>query len=184
MTDQRHSSAWAGILEPGESIIWQGHPRREFVLADIKLSALVFGFVFVGFSTAWMIVASREGGFIWMFGLIFTGLGLRLIYRNALEPTVRRYKTHYTLTNRRAFIATNMPFERRKLASYPIDDMTTFTLGLEASPSVYFDTERQRSGVTDIRTESQEGFMFIDDGERVYQMIRDIQTGAQAGEFQ
>ena len=174
-------TAWDPYLEKDEKILWQGHPRHEFVLPKVEIPAILFGFAFIGFSVFWMIGASREGGVVWLFGLIFFGLGLKLLYRNLFEPTLRRRRTHYTLTDRRAFIATNMPFEGRKLKSYPIDRASQVELSIGSSPSVYFETERHWDRVNDTKIRSQIGFEHIDDGERVYALIQGIQAGEKAG---
>lgn len=163
-------AGWDPYLEDGERILWQGHPRREFVLPGVNMSAIAFGFLFVGFSVFWMIGAAREGGFIWMFGLIFFFIGLKLVYRNVLEPTLRRWRTHYTLTDRRVFIATNMPFEQRRLHDYRITPTMPVELSYDGSSSVWFGDGRAV------------GFSHIEDSDRVYQLIKDIQSRQIAGE--
>lgn len=163
-------TGWDPYLEDGERILWQGHPRREFVLPGVKISAILFGMVFVGFSVFWMIGAAREGGFIWMFGLIFFFIGLGLVYRNVLEPTLRRWRTHYTLTDRRIFIATNMPFERRRLHDYRVTPTTPVELSYDGSSSIWLGEGRTA------------GFSHIEDSDRVYQLIKNIQNRPAAGE--
>jgi len=174
--------AWQRYLDPDEKILWQGHPRRDFVLPSAKMSTVIFGLIFIGFSIFWMIVAARDGEVIWVFGLFFFGLGLHLLYRNLLKPTVSRMRTHYTLTNKRMFIATNMLFERRSLKSFAIDKHTRVDVRLDPYPSLILDADRYWDHQQNMERQENIGFELLEDVERVSQLIRDIQTGKLAGD--
>jgi len=164
---------WKGILDDGEEIMWQGRPDGAIVWRMAYAFSIVFGLMFSGFALFWMIMAAQSGGPFWMFGLLhfFAGIGI------ALGPPFwgawRRRHTWYTLTDRRAFIATDMPIRGRDLKSYPIDDDTLVEVDNGNPGSIYFATERKRrqKGYQDVKV----GFERIGDWERPYHLIRGMQ---------
>ena len=113
-------AGWEGILDKNEKILWQGRPDAKLRLRASKLVGVVFGLVFAGFALFWMIAASFAGGFFWMFGLLHFFVGLGVAAGALYGSSWRRKHSWYTLTDRRAFIATDMPFRGRSLKSYPI----------------------------------------------------------------
>lgn len=66
----------------------------------------------------------QSGVFFWMFGLIHFTVGAFVLFTALFGNTLRRRWTWYTLTDRRAFIATDIPFSGRELRSYPINAET------------------------------------------------------------
>lgn len=166
-------TGWEGILDTGEKILWQGRPDGKIVFRPANIATFLFGLVFAGFALFWMIMASAAGGFFWAFGLIHFSVGLGLSFGAIFWGVfVRRY-TWYTLTDRRAFIATDMPISRRSLKSYPITDDTVLDFAPGSLASVWFYEEVRRNKNTSTRKKI--GFERITDGEEVYRMFRDIQ---------
>ena len=141
-------------------------------LANVLTS--VFGLIFAGFALFWMMLASRAGGGFWMFGLIHFSVGLGLAVGPPFVSAWRRRHTWYTLTDRRAFIATDVPMQGRKLKSYPIDAGTTldFTGGPRASIHFAHDYRRGKNGSYRVPI----GFERIADGDKVYQLFREVQS--------
>ena len=166
-------TGWEGILDTGEKILWQGRPDGKIVFRPANIATFLFGLVFAGFALFWMIMASAAGGFFWAFGLIHFSVGLGLSFGAIFWGVfVRRY-TWYTLTDRRAFIATDMPISRRSLKSYPITDDTVLDFAPGSLASVWFYEKVRRNKNTSTRKKI--GFERITDGEEVYRMFRDIQ---------
>jgi hypothetical protein len=172
-----HAAAreWAGILDPGEEIVWQGQPaprlRMEF---RTPFEPLFFTF-FTGFSIFWMAMASQGGGFFWTFGLLFFFVGTYNLVGQHFWKRYLRSRTFYTLTSRRALIATNV-WSKRTLNSFPITKDTNVQLSDGEPGSVYFATEttsNRNGGVTQTRI----GFDLIEDCRSVYAMIREVQNG-------
>ncbi|MFT7595906.1 MAG: hypothetical protein ACI8R4_003239, partial [Paracoccaceae bacterium] len=110
---------WRGLLAGDEKILWQGRPEPGFRLDLSQPMSLVMGVFFMGFSLFWMKMASQAGGFFWMFGLLFFGTGFFNAIGVHVWKSYRRTKTHYTLTDKHAFIATDL-FDKKRLKSYPI----------------------------------------------------------------
>ncbi len=114
------TNSWDGILEPGEEIIWQGQPDGTFRFVWFDAFTGIFGAAFAGFALFWMLMASAAGGGFWMFGLIHFAVGIGIMLgRPALSWWSRRH-SFYSLSNRRAFIASDYPIRGRVLQSWPI----------------------------------------------------------------
>lgn len=164
---------WDGILEEGETILWQGRPVRRFRIKWGQVPTLLFGSAFSAFALFWMIMAMAASGPFWMFGLIHFTVGLAVALGPIILDNLLRKNTWYTLTDRRAFIATDMPMAGRKLKSYPINRSTLLTFQDGDPPSIYFAEEfhNTRNGSRRIEV----GFESIDDAPAVMETMRSIQ---------
>ncbi|MEM7596349.1 MAG: aspartate carbamoyltransferase catalytic subunit [Pseudomonadota bacterium] len=166
-------SGWEGILDKDEKILWQGRPDAKVRLRLSKLAGFVFGLFFAGFALFWMIMASMAGGFFWMFGLLHFFVGLGVAFGALFGSSWRRKHSWYTLTDRRAFIATDLPFRGRSLKSYPItrETMLDFDGGDPATIHFNHEMRRRKNGHTKVAV----GFERIKDGAEVYRLMRGIQ---------
>ncbi|KNG92592.1 hypothetical protein [Pseudaestuariivita atlantica] len=175
MTTPPPPPGWEGILDTGEEILWQGRPDGRVAFAARHLLTSAFGLFFAGFALFWMVMASRAGGGFWMFGLLHFAVGLGILAGPVVWPAWVRRHTWYTLTNRRAFIATDMPLMGRRLKSYPITPETALHYDHGDPGSIHFAAEyrQAKSGTrsTPVR------FDRIPDGDTVYRLFRDIQRG-------
>ncbi len=167
---------WEGILDTDEEIVWQGRPGGKVVLRAGNIVTLLFGLFFAGFAAVWMLTASMAGGFFWMFGLIHFFVGLSVAFGAIYWNAIKRRNSWYTLTNKRAFIASNMPLVGKKLKSYPITAATTLDFQDGDPASIFFATET-RSTKNGTRTVPV-GFERIKDGRAVYKKFRDVQKSA------
>ena len=171
-------TGWEGILDEGETVLWQGRPDARVVFRIEKAFQFIFGLFFAGFAVFWMVMASQAGGAFWMFGLLHFGVGLAVAFGALFKDAYRRRHTWYTLTDRRAFIATDMPHKGRVLDSYPITPDTRLIM-VDASArlaTVNFASEEKR-GNKGRRFTVPVGFERIPEGEKVYRLMRNIQTG-------
>ncbi len=166
-------AGWQGILDDDENILWQGRPDGAVKWKPGNFFTLVFGLFFAGFALFWMAMAAKAGGGFWMFGLIHFAVGLGIAIGPPFLSAWRRRHTWYTLTNKRAFIATDLPFIGRKLDSYPIDADTVLTFAAGDLASIYFAkrTKRGKNGTYTVDV----GFESIADGTEVYRLLRNIQ---------
>lgn len=166
VSDSMHE--WFGILQTGERIIWQGRPSGQLRLRLGDYPIILFGLFFSGFALFWMSMASRAGGGFWMFGLIHFSAGLALTTAPLIwRPFIRR-RTFYTLTDRRAMIASDLPVRGRRLDIYPIDRMSKLSLDPGSPGSVWF--ARKSSWATFNRS-AHVGFELIPDAARVFGLI-------------
>jgi len=180
VTHMARGEGWDGILDDGETILWQGRPDATVRFRAIHLVTLAFGLFFSGFAVVWMVMASRAGGYFWMFGLLHFFAGLGVAFGPIYGSAWRRRHTWYTLTDRRAFIATDIPFRGRKLTSWPIGGLSQLDYRDDDLPSVYFAHEMRRSGKRGYLRHDI-GFERIADGREVYRLLRDIQMRAHPG---
>ena len=120
-TEAEPPAAWQGILDPRERIVWQGRPDQGFSRRGREHPAPpLFALFFAGFAVFWMSMAARSGGPFWMFGLIHFSVGLgRCSGRRCSAPRADVARTWYTLTDRRAFIATDLAFKGRDAQELP-----------------------------------------------------------------
>lgn len=170
---------WDGLLDPGEVILWQGAPDPGLRIGFGQIASAAFGLLFAGFALFWMIGASRADGGFWAFGLIHFSVGVGIILGGLFWPTIRRRRTFYSLTNKRAFIATQLPFPSRSLKSYPITQNTVLDLIDGRFTSVHFATEFRRS--KNGHREVPVGFEDLPDGRNIYNLLRQVQRGAAGG---
>jgi hypothetical protein len=171
---------WEGILEPGETVLWQGQPRPGVSFAGFDLRRTLFGIVFLGFALFWVVGAAGATGdapFLMRFlfpaaGLLFVFQGARLAGGDRLWQAWVRKHTWYTLTSRRALIATEV-FGRRRLDAWPITGRNALDL-VEGSPgSVFFADSGGPFG-----RGRRIGFERIDDAREVLALMRRVQRGA------
>lgn len=169
---------WEGILERDEQILWQGRPDPGFrLLQGTRLTTMLFGLAFTAFALFWMVGAAEAGGYFWAFGLIHFTVGLGLSFGYQIRDWVTRRNSWYTLSNRRALIATDIPLQGRRLDSYPITADTQMTLTEGKTDSVHFATRswRNRHGIQSAPV----GFEMISEGRKVLALMRKIQKGPQ-----
>ena len=161
---------WAGILDAGEDILWQGRPDGAVVLTPGKIFELVFGLFFAGFALFWMSLAMAAGGVLWLFGMIHFSVGIGIIWHATLGDAYIRRRTWYTLTDRRAFVATDLPVMGKRLKDYPIGADTPLEL-VDAEPgTIWFAETRVRSKNGSRR--KQIGFERIAEARAVYALMR------------
>lgn len=162
---------WEGILEPGETILWQGRPEQGFYVGAGQVFTAVFGLFFAGFALFWMVLASQGPGPFWMFGLIHFGVGVAMVGWSIWGSTYTRRNTWYTLTDRRAFIATDFLTRGRALDAYPLRDARVI---FKAGPpdAVHFAEKELRSS-KGRRYTVPVGFERLSDGAHVMRLIRE-----------
>ncbi|MEP5727836.1 MAG: aspartate carbamoyltransferase catalytic subunit [Sulfitobacter sp.] len=172
MSNRKDIDNWEGLLDPDETILWQGRPENGVKLEWKSAFEPFFFLFFTGFSVFWMIMASQAPGPFWMFGLLFFGVGMFNLVGKHFWKAYLRNGTFYTLTTKRAFIGTTTG-TKRKLESYPIRADTTLTYEEGALSSIWFaqiiTQTKQGSSPSDI------GFERLADGKAVYAKFREVQ---------
>ncbi|WP_298260069.1 aspartate carbamoyltransferase catalytic subunit [uncultured Litoreibacter sp.] len=166
-------SKWRGILDDGEEIIWQGHPEPKIRFEFKSPFEPFFYMFFTGFSVFWMVMASQAPGPFWMFGLLFFGVGSFNLIGKPFWRAWERRNCFYTLTNKRAFIATKSFFGSRKLDSYPLTSEKPLQFVDGDLSSIYFDTVEHRT--QNVTVSEQIGFELLKNGRDVFRKMRDMQ---------
>ena len=167
---RRPPAGWEGILAPDEAIRWQGRPDPRWHIDRGNWLVAALGAAFSGFAVFWMVLAASAGGAFWTFGLIHFTIGLAIAASVLIWPTIRRRHTWYTLTNKRAFVATDAPLRRRTLSDYRITAHSRLAL-IDGTPgSVTFGRAGVGKRAEDLRFER------IADATGVYRLMRFIQA--------
>ncbi|MEJ6396867.1 aspartate carbamoyltransferase catalytic subunit [Yoonia sp. 208BN28-4] len=175
MGDLRETPAgWDGILAPDEKIIWQGVPTARMTLRGQRIPTMAFGLFFSGFALVWMVLASQAGGSFWMFGLLHFAVGLGVAFGPLIMTYIMSGRTWYTLTNQRAYIATRSLLGAKELQSYPITPDTQLGMTGDTFKTVTFG-EMTKRGSKGRSYQLKIGFRDLEDGDEVYQLMRDVQ---------
>jgi hypothetical protein len=170
-------AGWEGILEPGETILWQGQPDGRIAFRPVYIFPGLFGLAFSGFALFWMLMAAQSGGFFWMFGLLHFAAGIGVMLGGPVGGAWKRRRSFYTLTSRRAIIAGTSYFGTKSLNSYPITAATALEFEDNGALStVTFHREHWRDSDGDSRSRDI-GFEQIEDGRKVLALMRHVQGG-------
>ncbi|PWE26774.1 hypothetical protein C4N9_20260 [Pararhodobacter marinus] len=143
-------AGWEGILDEGEQILWQDRPDGRLRPGDFFGFKLVFAIFFTGFAVLWIAGArwmSPTDGFdlFPLFGVPFVLVGLYMMIGAPIWEAHVRRNTWYTLTDRAAFIATDLR-GKRKLERHGFEDMNALSLAEGNPGTVWF--RRQTSSYT------------------------------------
>lgn len=168
--------SWDDFLESGENLLWQGAPARGLRFSGKGLLLSLFGLVFLSFSVFWVGMASfmtagePMGMLFPLFGAPFVLVGLWLVVGHWIYDAYKRKRTRYALTTKRALIARTVL--GRKMESYPISKDTQITLVSGTLDTVNFAERvyRNKDGDNVVPI----GFRFIEDGQKVYNLLRDV----------
>jgi hypothetical protein len=173
---------WEGYLEPGERVLWQGRPDGAMRADLTNLRRTAFGAVFAAVALVWTVAVLRQGvpnGLMALVmplaGLVFVALGVNLATGGIPFGVWRRRATTYTLTDRRAIVATQW-LGRRGLASYPLGPDTHATFDDGPPPAIWFARAFVPTEEGSART--RRGFTHLGpDARAVYDLARRIQRG-------
>lgn len=172
-------AGWQGILEPGERILWQGQPESRVDFTRDSLREAAFGLPFLVFGLTWLTMtweAVREAPFP---GLLFPLIGLGLTAQGLWQVAghffwdahLRRH-TWYTLTDRRAFIATEV-LGRKTLRDWPVDPETLLDYDGALPGTIWFSEEGARRRPFGRRR--RVGFELLPDARQVHALMRKVQ---------
>jgi len=182
---------WEDILEEGETILWQGRPTNGIRLSDFISFNLPFGLVFAAFAAFWITTSAAMTGNAGMgfdlfplFGVPFLLVGLYLAVGVPFWDAYERSNSWYTLTDRGAYIATEL-FGRRKLVRTSVADMNALELEDGPEGTVWFrkefrvhtSTRRSRSGLPSRSTHTSMirlGFKRITEVRKVYRLVAQL----------
>ena len=168
---------WEDIFDYGEELLWQGRPDTAFVWQKKHLQTTLLGLVITGFGVVWITMTSTNGGYFWLLGIGFLLIGPLLALAPPYMNTLMRGSTWYSLSNKRAFIATERKAVGRKLRAYPIDPDFVLEFDHADPATIYFALEVRQSGSGPYTAKI--GFERINDGQEVYDMMVAIQKGQQ-----
>ena len=182
---------WEDILEDGETILWQNRPDGRVIWGEVFQFPSLFGLIFAGMAWGWLqgvrwISAGMTGGtdglIVFEFvGALFMAVGAYMVIGRPIVGAFVRRRTWYTLTDRAAYLATDI-FGKRKLKRIGIDEMNllvnspverdTIWLRREVTRNPYTRRTAQGRRHNRVQTSSQHfGFEHIDDVETVRALL-------------
>jgi hypothetical protein len=137
---------WDDILEPGERILWQGRPDASLVFPPERKGGFWagIGLAVIGLLQLSVLRQVRLEITLWPFALIPVALGALIVAGQPFWTRMRRRRTWYTLTDRHAFIATDMPLRGKRLKSWPVDGDAPLTVTRGEPASVWFAQKREQ----------------------------------------
>jgi hypothetical protein len=170
-------------LGAGERLVWSGRPRRgvRFTASDVFL--VPFSLLWCGFAVFWERNVLRMGAplFFAIWGVPFIALGLYMVFGRFIADAVRRGKTFYGLTDRRAIIVSGIftrEVKRIDLASLDeisvserADRSGTISLGTVA-PKYALASRMFSPSWPGMRNHLPPAFEMIEDAKAVYEKIR------------
>ncbi|MEO1459963.1 MAG: hypothetical protein AAFV49_20665, partial [Pseudomonadota bacterium] len=162
-------------LDPGEEILWSGRPMLRPLLEGQEIIMPVVSFVLAGSIYRILDLHQRETFNIEMMRVLMTAMMLGLLLLALWLPArtiLRRRRSHYAVTNKRAMILETGP--GGKFRSYPLTWDRIVNVRFGKHVSVIFEVEQHAPYVSEV------GFEHLSDGLEVYRLIRQVQSGTVA----
>lgn len=167
--DQSIPKGCAPVLGEGEVVLWQGRPRRRIRVVRRFVPASIAGAMVLFFTLFW---TGAGADLVVTFRPLLLAVGLYALVGPHLAEMIRRRRSCYTLTNRAAYIGTDL--FGRSLAGYPITPETR----IRTRPGfIYFASRMVEAD--DETHEKLIGFELIEDFDKVLDLIRGVQAKAE-----
>jgi len=177
------AKTWEHFLEDGERVLWHGRPNAVKLFSPTATKNFVVGIPLVAFGAVMVNVTwPQHGNFqgmwpVWIIAALLIGAGLGYSLTAPYRDRAHRMRTWYTLTNKRAVIATDI--KRREFTSYPITPNNDIRLPLFGpKTTVWFaqhidpaDDHEDTDDITLI------GFELIKEAPYVAKLLEDIKRG-------
>ncbi len=165
------------LLNPQETILWQGRPDAWPYVTAAQLATIVQGMIALGIFL--YLIARLQMGIppLWDVRVIVLVVVFKTVPIEIVASVLRRRRSSYALTGARAIIATQSLFGRRVQSfplrpAFPLD----FIQGRRLS-SLYF-APAKPGLLSALRGKTAPGFERITDGARVFALVRQLQEGA------
>lgn len=170
---------WHQILEPGEEIIWQGRPVPSRVISRPDKNLFGFGIGLVIIGIIWILAEMQENSPEQALKYLPFIAGCAIMAAAVIAAIYRPKRTWYSMSNRRTFIDTDIPLQKRSLKSYPLISETPLELIDEEPGTVLFSEELIDGGEGEDYWASV-GFEHIPNPQHVYSLIQEIRSQAES----
>lgn len=162
------------ILEPGETVTWQGRPEGSFVIGVEGLALGLFGLLVLGIAWGFSLVFASAGISPWPCRACGAGLAVACVLLFPMLDMLNRRRTRYLLTDRRALIVSGA-----KVAAYPVSSWRDIVFRPGPPDTVHFARRRnsRAHGSSLGRPAFDVGFERIEGGAQVYRRMLDMQDG-------
>lgn len=169
---------WTPFLDPDERVLWSGQPLQGWALSKIDIFLIPFSLLWSIGALAGLSAALVDGALtIAPFALLFGGIAFYITVGRFMHDARRRKRTRYAITDRRALILRGgANLQSRGLGRDLAVALTAgprSTIALGEQP-FFFGFARSLDPFGMLRDFT---FFRIEDGERVYRLIRQVQNG-------
>lgn len=178
---------WEDWFDDSEKLLWQGVPASGVVhwIRNIFMSAFGIPFLIAGLTSAGLGVRYISdlsvgnilfGIFLAAFSVPFIGIGGGMFFGPWVADYVVPKRTKYALTTKAGYVATQ--YWGRNMDVFPVRPEIRIELAQHRNglSTVHFHFEEKLNSDGD-QTMTKKGFTDIADGEAVYRLIRDVQSG-------
>ncbi|MFZ1684945.1 MAG: hypothetical protein WAU88_12570 [Candidatus Zixiibacteriota bacterium] len=117
-------------LSSGERILWAGKPRQGMFMQPQDAAVIPFSVAWCGFACFWTFMAWR-GGAPWpmlMFGSLFVGIGLFMVFGRFIADAKNRAVTFYALTDQRILFIKGLAGTNQTVTSIDLKTMGDITM--------------------------------------------------------
>jgi hypothetical protein len=119
-------------LSSGERVLWAGRPRQGIFLQPQDAVMIPFSLAWCGFACFWTFMA-WHGGAPWpmvIFGSLFVGVGLFMVFGRFAADARTRAKTFYAVTDQRVLFVTGGPNQSQAITSIEMRSIGDLTMVL------------------------------------------------------
>lgn len=181
------AEGWEHYFQPGETLLWEGAPKPGVHGWPKIIGLALFGSPFLALGVGvfltgiWQMINAKGWGeaglglFFTVFAIPFGGVGALMVFGQWWAAAEAHKRLRYAVSTRCAYIAKF--YWTRSIESYPI--LKSSALGLEkrrSADTVWFHVQTEKDSDGD-RTTTRISFDNIAEGEKVYALLRSIQTG-------
>ena len=167
-------------LDFGETILWQGRPKRGLILSAKDAFIIPFSILWCGFITFWeyMALKMKAPVFMALFGIPFMLVGIYILIGRFIQDIIVRANTRYIVTSKRIAIKTFSKTRYIASEKWSAAQLEEFDSGYG---NILFGEESESSGQrrnTSFIQPSNLGspaFFRIPDAAKVYDLIRQIE---------
>ncbi len=169
---------WNPILEPDEETIWQGGPVSSFALGRPDTDPFGLGIFVIVAGLIWIFDEFPENSLEQALKYLPFIIGCAITIAALIAVTYRRNRTWYSLSNKRAFIGTDIPLQKRRLKSYSLISEYPLKLIDHDPGTVLFAKEFVDGGEDNFDRWDSVGFEHIPNPQHVYRLIQEIRAQA------
>lgn len=174
---KKHYSAsrFDSYLTNDESILWEGQPNPHWLFSPKDALLIPFSLLWGGFAIVWEVgvLSSRAPSLFMLWGIPFVVIGQYLIWGRFLYKYLRRQKTYYAITERRALVLNN--FFGHSLKSYFLHQFSSLN---QQGKTILFDLNNlpvnTRQNWQDWSGEAQPGFYALANSDEVYDLMQNL----------
>ena len=166
---------WEDIFEPGEVLLWQGRPDPSFAWQKRHILPVLLGLGVACLGVIWIFFTPLGNGYTVIMGVVLLLLAAFLAIAPPVMAAMVRKASWYSLSNKHGFIAMHRPNLGRRLNAYPIDPDYPIKFDGKDPATINFAIAARQTGKTSDLVKIS--FDLIEDGQKVYDMMRDIQEG-------